>query len=88
MRAFFFFLLNAHSSFLFFLFPKMAQEQYSEVFTNYLIVDTCVLLEYGELIARILYSTWRKHLSFQIVIPIIVRKELEAQTASIDIDIP
>lgn len=87
MRACFLF-LYAHSSFLTFSLPKMAQEQYSEVFTNYLIVDTCVLLAYGELIARILCSTWRKHLSFQIVIPIIVRKELEAQTASIDIDIP
>lgn len=60
----------------------MHDEQYSQIFTNYLIIDTCLFLNSGELIARILISIWLKKLSFKIVVPIVVRLELERQAVS------
>lgn len=42
----------------------MNDELYSQTFTNYLIIDTCVFLHCGELIARILISIWLKKAKF------------------------
>jgi hypothetical protein len=57
----------------------MPEEEYSQIFTNYLIIDTCVLLHFSDLIARLLSSIRTEKLSFKIVIPVVVRKELEKQ---------